>query len=109
MVVICDEDISIKTHTFAVIAVGRGTSLTELTYLGLLGIRDPPREGVRMSVEVLHQTGVKVKMVTGDAQETAVAVAQSVGLSVSGKMFMISHFTGGKLLLLLSTSFSHRQ
>ncbi|KAL7636831.1 UNVERIFIED_CONTAM: hypothetical protein RMT77_012589 [Armadillidium vulgare] len=66
-----------------VVAVGRGMSLTELTFLGLMGIRDPPREGVKSSVNILLQTGVDVKMVTGDAQETAIAIAQAVGLQVT--------------------------
>ena len=63
--------------------MGRGTNLTELVYLGLVGINDPPREAVRYSVETLQETGVDVKMVTGDAKETAMAVASAVGLHVN--------------------------
>ena len=77
------------THTLTnpvpaptVIAIARGPSLSELIYLGLVGIMDPPREGARPSVTTLQSTGVRVKMVTGDAQETACAIAQAVGLQV---------------------------
>lgn len=52
--------------------------------MGLVGIMDPPREGARPSVTTLQSTGVRVKMVTGDAQETACAIAQAVGLQVRG-------------------------
>lgn len=50
--------------------------------MGMVGIMDPPREGARSSVTTLQSTGVRVKMVTGDAQETACAIAQAVGLRV---------------------------
>lgn len=50
--------------------------------MGMVGIMDPPREGARSSVTTLQSTGVSVKMVTGDAQETACAIAQAVGLRV---------------------------
>lgn len=43
-------------------------------YLGLVGICDPPKPFVRESIEQLYNCGVKVKLVTGDAQETAVAI-----------------------------------
>jgi len=42
--------------------------------LGLVGICDPPKPFVRESIEQLYNCGVKVKLVTGDAQETAVAI-----------------------------------
>ena len=47
-----------------------------------MGLQDPPREGVAEAIRTLSRTGVKVKMVTGDAMETAVAVAQAVGIKV---------------------------
>ena len=42
--------------------------------MGIVGITDPPRPLVRESIEMLRQSGVIVKMVTGDSQETAVAI-----------------------------------
>ena len=69
-------------YLWTVVAISRGSSLHELAYMGIFGIMDPPREAARRSVLTLQNTGVKVKMVTGDAQETACAIAQSVGLQV---------------------------
>lgn len=63
-----------------VIALAKGKSLQDLVYLGIVGITDPPRPLVRESIEILRQSGVSVKMVTGDSQETAVAVANLIGL-----------------------------
>lgn len=63
-----------------VLALAKGRSLQDLVYLGIVGITDPPRPLVRESIEILRQSGVSVKMVTGDSQETAVAVANLIGL-----------------------------
>lgn len=63
-----------------VLALAKGKSLQDLVYLGIVGITDPPRPLVRESIEILRQSGVSVKMVTGDSQETAIAVANLIGL-----------------------------
>ena len=63
------------------VAIAHGEELTSLTYLGIVGIIDPPREGVRNAVCTLIEGGVDVKMLTGDARETAVAIAGKVGLN----------------------------
>uniref|UniRef100_A0A1B6MH31 Calcium-transporting ATPase n=2 Tax=Graphocephala atropunctata TaxID=36148 RepID=A0A1B6MH31_9HEMI len=63
-----------------VVGMARGSSLQDLAFMGLVGICDPPRPFVRESIQTLLQSGVKVKMVTGDAQETATAVAAMIGL-----------------------------
>lgn len=59
---------------FLVLALASGPELGKLTFLGLVGIIDPPRAGVREAVQVLFESGVSVKMITGDALETAVAI-----------------------------------
>lgn len=63
-----------------VVAMAKGSTLQELVYVGLVGICDPPRPYVRESITTLIQSGVQVKMVTGDAMDTAVAIAQMIGL-----------------------------
>lgn len=55
-----------------------GPELGKLTFLGLVGIIDPPRAGVREAVQVLFESGVSVKMITGDALETAVAIGSKL-------------------------------
>ncbi|XP_075161580.1 secretory pathway calcium atpase isoform X2 [Haematobia irritans] len=63
-----------------VLALAKGKNLQDLVYCGLVGITDPPRPLVRESIELLMQSGVRVKMVTGDAQETAMAIASLIGI-----------------------------
>ena len=45
-----------------------------------MGIHDPPREGVKESIALLKTSKVKVCMITGDAKETAAAIAESLGI-----------------------------
>lgn len=54
------------------------------TYVGLVGIVDPPRRGVLEAISSLYDCGVKVKMITGDAKETAVAIAQQLSIHSPG-------------------------
>uniref|UniRef100_A0ACB8EA90 Calcium-transporting ATPase type 2C member 2 n=1 Tax=Sphaerodactylus townsendi TaxID=933632 RepID=A0ACB8EA90_9SAUR len=63
-----------------VLALASGPELGRLTFLGLVGIIDPPRDGVKEAVQILLKSGVSVKMVTGDALETAWAIARKIGL-----------------------------
>ncbi|NWU77976.1 AT2C2 ATPase, partial [Onychorhynchus coronatus] len=72
-----------------VLALASGPELGKLTFLGLVGIIDPPRDGVREAVQVLFESGVSVKMITGDALETAVAIGQNIGLC-NGKLKAMS-------------------
>ncbi|XP_059608423.1 calcium-transporting ATPase type 2C member 1 isoform X2 [Phlebotomus argentipes] len=65
-----------------VLALAKGRSFQDLVFMGIVGLTDPPRPLVRESIEILMRSGVRVKMVTGDSQETAIAVASLIGLDV---------------------------
>ncbi len=52
----------------------------ELTFLGLIAMRDPPREEVSQAIATCKQAGITVVMITGDNEETAKAIARSIGL-----------------------------
>ncbi|OAX37831.1 calcium ATPase [Rhizopogon vinicolor AM-OR11-026] len=56
------------------------SEMDNLTLIGLVGIRDPPRPDVPSSVAVIRRAGVRVFMVTGDFKLTAVAIARQVGI-----------------------------
>ena len=52
----------------------------DLVWVGITGIIDPPREGVRESVEECKEAGIRVMMVTGDHKKTAAAIAKQVAI-----------------------------
>jgi Ca2+-transporting ATPase len=56
---------------------------TGLCFAGLVGMNDPPRKGVNRSIRRLMAGGVKVIMITGDAETTAVAIAKKLGMPVN--------------------------
>nr|XP_012226173.1 PREDICTED: calcium-transporting ATPase type 2C member 1 isoform X2 [Linepithema humile]XP_012226174.1 PREDICTED: calcium-transporting ATPase type 2C member 1 isoform X2 [Linepithema humile] len=74
------EAYDIGQQGLRVIGLARGSTLQDLIYVGFVGICDPPRPHVRESISILINSGVKVKMVTGDAKETAAAIASMIGL-----------------------------
>jgi Ca2+-transporting ATPase len=49
-------------------------------FLGLVGLRDPPRPGVREAIAALRRAGIRTYMLTGDQERTAKAVAASLGI-----------------------------
>ena len=52
----------------------------DLKFIGLVGIEDPPREGVKEAIALCKKAQIKVIMVTGDYGLTALAVAKQIGL-----------------------------
>ncbi|MEX0964398.1 MAG: cation-transporting P-type ATPase [Pseudohongiellaceae bacterium] len=52
----------------------------DLTLLGIVGLEDPPREGVREAIAQCHNAGIEVAMVTGDHPATARHIAMQVGI-----------------------------
>ncbi|MCK5450039.1 cation-transporting P-type ATPase [Candidatus Pacearchaeota archaeon] len=52
----------------------------ELIFLGLVGMEDPPREEVKEAIKLCYDAGIKVKMITGDNKETAIAIAKQINL-----------------------------
>lgn len=54
--------------------------LTDMIFLGLQGMMDPPRPEAIQAVAACHKAGIDVKMITGDHIGTAVAIARKLGL-----------------------------
>ncbi|KAG7444251.1 calcium-translocating P-type ATPase [Guyanagaster necrorhizus] len=60
----------------------------DLTLIGITGIEDPLRDGVRDAVAKCHKAGVTVKMCTGDNVLTARSIASQCGIYTSGGIIM---------------------
>ena len=62
---------------------------TNLTFLGLVGMIDPPREEVLDAVEACKKVKIKTVMITGDHKLTAIAVAKEIGIFKEGDIALI--------------------
>lgn len=75
---------------YRVLAVAKNTDMRQiptrlednkLTFVGLIALVDPPRAGVKQSINTCHSAGVRVVMITGDNGETATSVARQIGMN----------------------------
>ncbi|KAF9978921.1 P-type ATPase [Actinomortierella ambigua] len=65
-------------------AVPPGYAENNLVFLGLIGLIDPPRAGVKESVRICKDAGITVVMITGDHIKTASAIARDLGILSEG-------------------------
>ncbi|MDP4255510.1 MAG: HAD-IC family P-type ATPase, partial [Bacteroidota bacterium] len=52
----------------------------EMTFLGMVLLTDPPKEGIKETLQELHQLGISLKIITGDNALVATHVSKQVGL-----------------------------
>ena len=90
--VILDAARQMASEALRVLAVASkpGASLEnadhEMTFLGLVGMIDPPRPEAKAAIQTCEQAGIKPVMITGDHPLTAQAVARELGLLKTGRV-----------------------
>lgn len=58
----------------------RETVESGLCLVGIFGLQDPLRPGIKQAVEQCHVSGINVRMVTGDNIDTAIAISKEAGI-----------------------------
>jgi Ca2+-transporting ATPase len=76
---------------------------SDMVFVGLVGMIDPPREEVKEAIRLCEQAGVESVMITGDHKLTAVAIAKELGLLKKGESV-----TGAELDALTDRQFDSR-
>lgn len=78
------------------------SSITEcsLNLCGLIGLADPPREGIKSDIKMCHRAGIRVVMITGDNGITASSIAKKIGMEHSDSIItgdMLNEMTDNEL------------
>ncbi len=71
-----------------------------LTFCGLIGLADPPRESVKNDIAICNKAGVRVVMITGDNGITATSIAKKIGMPNSDNVItgdMLNEMTDKEL------------
>lgn len=81
-----------------------GTLETALTFAGLTGMIDPPREEAKAAIEECKKAGIQVVMITGDHPATAAAIAKQIGILSPNELVI----TGKELQALTAEEFEQK-
>ena len=69
-----------------------------MTFVGLAGLRDPPRPEVASAIEGCHGAGIRVMVITGDNKMTAEAVCHDIGVFLPDQDMEGASLTGAEFL-----------
>ncbi|KAI5068427.1 hypothetical protein GOP47_0016772 [Adiantum capillus-veneris] len=75
---------------------------SDLVFVGILGLRDPPREEVAQAVDDCREAGVRVIVITGDNKMTAEAICKEIGIFQGDEDMSSKSYTGTEFFALSS-------
>jgi len=83
-----EQDHQLAARGLRVLGLAAGTvagpteeALTDLTWLGFVGLSDPPADGVRETVRAFREAGIRTVLITGDHRLTATTLARELGIA----------------------------
>lgn len=91
----------LRVLAFAYRTGGKTNDETELTFIGLAAIVDPPRPEAKEAVKKAREAGIRPVMITGDHPETAKAIAEKIQILLPGETVVtgseLDQMTDGEL------------
>ncbi|KAA8520775.1 hypothetical protein F0562_014953 [Nyssa sinensis] len=76
---------------------------SNLAFVGVIGLRDPPRDEVHKAIDDCRGAGIKVMVITGDNKSTAEAICQEIRLFSKGEDLRGRSYTGKEFMALSSS------
>ena len=98
------SSLALRTLAVAQSSAACGCGEEDMTFLGILGMRDPARPEAAEAVEIFRHAGVSTVMITGDHVDTAYAIARQLGIAGHRSQCI----TGQELSRLDDNSFARR-